>query len=332
MVEQAQFWKSSPEEKVTCNLCPHGCVIKPGRTGICGVRKNVQGELVSLNYGKVVAAHSDPIEKKPLFHFLPGTSAYSIATGGCNLSCQYCQNYRISQLSGNIQGKRLPPEKVVRQTERSNSKVIAYTYTEPTIFFEYALRTAELAADKEISNVWITNGFINEEPLRKISPYLDACNIDLKSCSSAFYQQVCGGSLEPVLDTIRLLHDLGIWIEITTLVIPDWNDSEEDLHSIASFIAELDQEIPWHISRFRPAYQMKDRPPTPMETLRKAVQIGKEEGLNFLYQGNVPGEEQDTICPDCGSVLLDRSGFTLTQNRLEDGQCPDCEREIPGVW
>ena len=332
MPKEASFYIREGEEKIHCQLCPHHCRISPGNVGFCGVRKNEGGTLICLNYGHAVAANADPIEKKPLFHFLPGTDAYSIATVGCNMRCDHCQNYHISQVRGNVRGERLEPSEVVDRAGKTGCSTIAYTYTEPTIFYEYARDTARLGEEEGLANVFVTNGYIEEEPLRDISPVLDAANVDLKSFSDDFYREVAGASLEPVLRTIRLMVELDIWVEVTTLFIPGLNDSEDEMRKIAEFIAEVDPSIPWHISRFRPAHNMTDRAPTPVEKMRKAKEIGEEEGLRFIYHGNVPGKGESTYCPECGEEIISRFGFSVQSKRLQDERCPDCGEEIEGVW
>ncbi|RLG54961.1 MAG: AmmeMemoRadiSam system radical SAM enzyme, partial [Candidatus Hydrothermarchaeota archaeon] len=257
--------------KVKCKLCRHSCVIPEGKRGICGVRQNRNGKLYSLVYGKLVAKNVDPIEKKPLYHFYPGSKAYSIATVGCNFSCKHCQNYEISQPAretGEIFGRDFSPEEIVAEAKRYNCEVIAYTYTEPTVFYEYAYETAKLASKEGIKNIFVTNGYTSEEALKEISPYLDGANIDLKAFTDKFYREICGARLEPVLETIKLYKELGIWIEITTLVIPTLNDNEEELRKIAEFIKSLGDEIPWHVSAFHPDYKLMNLPRTPLETLR----------------------------------------------------------------
>lgn len=329
------FYEKLEENMVHCHLCSHHCRISVGKRGICSVRENINGKLYSLVYGKLIASAIDPIEKKPLFHFLPGSSAYSIATVGCNFSCLNCQNYDISQTpkpKKPIYGDEVSPQEVVEAAKHHKCESIAYTYTEPTIFFEYAYDIAKLAKKEGIKNVFVSNGYITEEALRVIAPYLDANNIDLKSFSDEFYGKVCGARLEPVLNSIRLHKELGIWIEITTLVIPSLNDSEENFRRIAEFIKSLDENIPWHVSRFYPAYKLYDQPPTPVETLDKAMKIGSEVGLKYMYQGNVPGEGENTLCPNCGQVLIERHGYEVTQNSVKCSKCPYCGTEIGGVW
>jgi len=320
---------------VHCYLCSHHCRIREGKRGICGVRENIDGTLYSLIYGKLIASAVDPVEKKPLFHFLPGSKAYSIATVGCNFRCLNCQNYDISQMPRPrkpVYGEEVATEEVVRGAKRFGCESIAYTYTEPTIFFEYAYDIAKLASKEEIKNIFVSNGYITEEALRTIAPCLDANNIDLKSFSDDFYRKTCGARLEPVLDAIRLHKELGIWIEITTLVIPTLNDSEENFRKIAGFLKGLDEEIPWHISRFFPAYRLLDLPPTPIETLDRARRIGLEVGLKHVYQGNAPGEAENTYCPTCGKMLIQRYGYQIVQFNLKGSRCPYCGSEIHGVW
>jgi pyruvate formate lyase activating enzyme len=329
------FYNKLKGNVVHCHLCSHRCTIREGKRGICGVRENKDGTLYSLVYGKVVARHVDPIEKKPLFNFLPSSSAYSIATVGCNFRCENCQNWEISQSPKPqrlIAGEDVSPEEVVRAAKRLGCESIAYTYTEPVIFMEYAYDAAKLAVENGIKNVFVTNGYVTKEALEEVAPYLHAANIDLKSFSDQFYRKNCGARLEPVLDAIQLHKKLGIWIEITTLIVPGLNDSEENLTKIAEFIRDLDPGIPWHISRFYPAYQLIDLPPTPVETLRKARQIGSKVGLRYIYQGNVPGEGENTYCYECGELLIERYGYRIIKNRIADSVCPGCSVKIDGLW
>ena len=333
---EARFYKKLEEKKVNCLLCPHQCIINSGKRGICGVRENRDGVLFSLVYGKAVSWGVDPIEKKPLYHFLPGEDAFSFATGGCNLSCLNCQNYTISQLpkkSREIPGENISPEKILKLTKKGGAKIIAYTYTEPTIFYEYAFDTCRLSHQEGIKNVFVTNGYIMPSALEEISPFLDGANVDLKSIKEEFYRKICGARLEPVLGTIKLMKKLGIWVEVTTLVIPGLNDTDEEFKAIAEFIASIDEGIPWHVSRFYPAYKMQHYPPTPVETLKKAIKIGKKVGLKYIYIGNVPGEEtENTFCPNCGKIIIKRSGFRVERVDVEKGRCRFCKTEIEGVW
>jgi pyruvate formate lyase activating enzyme len=328
------FYEKLEGHVVQCNLCSHRCRIAEGKRGVCGVRENRGGTLYSLVYGRLVSSAVDPIEKKPLFHFLPGSSAYSIATVGCNFRCKNCQNWQISQaprLQGSITGRETSPGEVVRAATRMECESIAYTYTEPTIFMEYAYDTAKLALEHDLKNVFVTNGYITEEALRRVAPYLHAANIDLKSFSDAFYRETCGARLEPVLESIKLHKKLGIWVEVTTLVIPGLNDSVENLKAIAEFIADVGVEIPWHVSQFYPAYELIDLPPTPVDTIREASEIGRAAGLRYVYQGNVRGQGENTVCYHCGELLIERYGYTILKNRVIDSTCPNCGAEIDGV-
>ncbi len=335
MVE-ARLYQKLEDGRVQCNLCAHRCRIAPGKLGICGVRENRNGTLYTLVYGKVISQAVDPVEKKPLFHFYPGTTAFSIATVGCNFRCQFCQNWEISQMpreEGRIIGGNVPPETIVRNAKRYGSRSIAYTYTEPTIFFEYAYDTAVLAREEGIANIYVTNGYMTPEMLEAFHPYLDAANVDLKAGRDEFYRQYCGARLQPVLDSLKKMKSMGIWVEVTTLVIPGLNDSEEELRSIAEFIVkELGPETPWHVSRFHPHYKMLDRPPTPVATLHRAREIGLKVGLRYVYEGNVPGSEgENTYCYNCGRLLIRRFGFSILEYRIANGRCYNCGATIDGV-
>jgi len=322
--------------QVQCSLCSHRCIIAPGKRGICSVRENRDGILYSLVYDKVIARNIDPIEKKPLFHFLPGSRSYSIATPGCNFRCKHCQNSDISQLphdrGGIIVGENIPPTSIVETARAQHCESISYTYTEPTIYFELAYDTARLALEAGLKNVFVTNGYSTAEALKIIRPYLHAANIDLKGFSEEFYRRICGARLQPVLDAIKLYKDFGIWIEITTLVIPGNNDSDEQLTSIAQFIKSVDESIPWHVSRFHPAYKLVDQPVTPLSTLERARRIGMDAGLLHVYEGNVPGQGENTICPNCKQPIIRRVGFTVQENNVIDGMCGYCRTRIAGVW
>ena len=331
------FYEKLYNKLVNCNLCSHRCSkIADSKRGLCGVRENRDGKLYSLVYGKVVAQSVDPIEKKPLFQFLPGSLAYSIATVGCNFRCDNCQNFDISQLPKErniIVGQETSPEEIVLAAKRSNCKSIAYTYSEPTIFFEYAYDVAKLAKKEGLKNVFVTNGYTTPEALQEIGPYLDAANVDLKSFSDTFYRKNCGAHLEPVLDAIRLYKSMGIWTEITTLIIPTLNDSEEELREIAEFIKEVGEETPWHITQFCPMYKLPDLPRTPVATLRKAKQIGRETGLRYVYEGNVPGETgENTYCHNCGEMLIRRFGYNIQENKIKNSTCPKCGAKIDGTY
>jgi len=333
-MKEASFYKKLDGNDVQCVLCPHTCRIPNQKTGICGVRKNIDGVLYSLVYGKAVAEHADPIEKKPLFNFYPGSRSYSVSTVGCNFSCLHCQNAEISQAprDGNvIMGSDRTPEEIVDTALAAGCSSISYTYTEPTIYFEYAYETARLASQQGIRNVFVSNGYINREPLEQISPYLDAANIDLKGFSEKFYTTVCKAKLQPVLESIYAYRKLGIWIEITTLLIPDFNDSPDELRQIASFIAAVGNDVPWHVTAFYPTYRLLDKPRTPVQTLLTARRIGLEAGLRYVYTGNVPGAEgENTYCYSCGNVLIKRVGFSIVENRTADGVCPACKTPVDG--
>jgi pyruvate formate lyase activating enzyme len=336
MIREAMLWRGLEEGRVECFLCAHRCLIASAKFGVCGVRENLQGKLVTRVYGEVIAAHIDPIEKKPLYHFLPGTTSFSIATFGCNFRCPFCQNWQISQAGkkgeGSGGGQALSPEEIVQAARKRGCRSIAYTYTEPTIFFEYAFDTAKLAREAGLANVFVTNGYMTAEALRAIQPFLNAANVDLKAFRDETYKKVCGAGLGPVLDSIRLMRELGIWIEVTTLVVPGMNDGEKELAAIARFIASVSPEIPWHISRFHPDYKYTQTPATPIETLRRAAALAKEAGLKFIYVGNVWGESEATVCPQCGKVLIRRSGFNVEENRIKAGRCFSCGRSIAGVF
>lgn len=336
MIKEAMLYRALPERKVSCFLCNHRCTIADEKFGICGVRQNREGKLYTHVYGEVIAAHVDPIEKKPLYHFLPGTTSFSIATIGCNFQCPFCQNWQISQSSKREKegtaGHKLLPEEVVLAAKNHGCQSISYTYTEPTIFFEYAYDTANLARKEGLANIFVTNGFMTPEALETMKPYLNACNVDLKSLREEFYKKICQAQLKPVLDSIRLMKKLNIWVEVTTLVVPDVNDSEEELTQIARFIAETDPDIPWHISRFHPDYQYTDSYATPLETLRKACSIGKEEGLRYIYIGNVLGESENTLCPSCQKTLIRRQGFYVSDCKVKDSACSFCGADIAGVF
>ncbi len=335
-MHEAMFWEKAGEGRVRCGLCRFSCLIAPGRRGRCGVRENHDGTLFTLVYGKSVAENVDPIEKKPLFHFHPGSRSYSIATVGCNFRCLHCQNYQISQWPHErpgIPGADLPPETIVAAARRTGSVSIAYTYTEPTIFYEYAFDTARLARESGVKNVFVSNGYTSTAALERIAPYLDAANIDLKAFSDKFYREVTGASLSGVLECLRDYRRLGIWLEVTTLVIPGWNDGEEELRRLAEFIAgELGREVPWHVSAFHPTYQMLDRPPTPAATLKKAATIGREAGLHYVYVGNLPVEGgETTLCPQCGEEVIRRHGFQLLASTIKGGRCRACGTAIAGI-
>lgn len=338
-MKETLLYKKAKEKKVQCQNCSHYCVISPGQRGICGVRENLKGKLYSLVYGKAVAVHIDPIEKKPFFHFLPGSQSLSVATVGCNFRCLNCQNYDISQApkpNKPVLGGELPPEEILEMALKNNLPSISYTYVEPTIFLEYALDTMKIAKEKGLKNCWVTNGFMSKEALDLFGPYLDAANVDLKGFSEEFYQKVCGAKLQPVLDNLKRMKTLRrgsgqIWVEITTLVIPTLNDDEKTFRGIARFIKEeLGPETPWHISQFSGAisWQLKHLPDTPVETLEKAYKIGKETGLKYVYTGNVPGlPSEDTFCPKCNTLCVDRMNY-IVHRYDKNGRCSKCGSDL----
>ncbi|MBS3141233.1 AmmeMemoRadiSam system radical SAM enzyme [Candidatus Woesearchaeota archaeon] len=313
---------------VKCLACSHYCIIPENKTGICQVRKNINNKLFLLVYGKVISHHIDPIEKKPLYHFLPGTNIYSIGTIGCNFKCDFCQNYEISQ-EREISGEDMQPEQIVKEAIKNKCKSIAYTYNEPVIMTEFAIDIAKLAKKSNLKNIYVTNGYETKECIDFISNYIDAMNIDLKSFSNKFYLKNCKAKLQPVLNTIKYSHEKGIWIEITTLIIPGENDSEKELNQIAKFISSIDKNIPWHISRFFPMYKMQEKSFTPEKTLQKAYEIGKKY-LNHVYIGNI-NKENNTICPKCKKEIIERHNY-ITISKLKDSKCPYCNEKIAGVF
>lgn len=332
------FYEKLDNNQVKCNLCSHRCSpIDDSKRGICGVRKNIEGKLYSLVYGKAIACSVDPIEKKPLFNFFPGSKTYSIATMGCNFRCENCQNYDISQLPKErikISGKELTPEEIVSAALKYECKSIAYTYSEPTIFFEYAYEIAKIAHKNGLKNIFVTNGYITSEALKKIGPHLDAANIDLKSFNKDVYSKKCGAVLQHVLDSIKLYKKLGIWIEITTLIIPTINDSDDELLKIAKFIKnEVDKKTPWHVTQFFPTYKMVNIPRTPITTLSKAREIGLSVGLRYVYVGNTPGElGENTYCHKCKKIIIQRFGYIIQENKINNSGCAFCGEKIDGVF
>jgi len=334
---EAWLYETLPDQWVRCRLCGHNCVIGNGKRGICGVRQNRDGVLETRVYGRLIAANDDPIEKKPFFHLMPGSRSFSIATVGCNFKCRFCQNADIAQMpadrDGRVTGDAATPQQVVSAAQRRHCTSIAYTYTEPTVFFEFACDTAQLAHAQGIKNVFVTNGFMGAEALQRISPWLDAANVDLKAYTDDFYKRQCGARLEPVKATLRRLKALNVWVEVTTLVIPGLNDDPEELFQLASFIAnDLGPETPWHVSRFHPTYRMMDRGSTPVGTLMRAREIGISAGLKYVYTGNIPGQGgEDTRCPGCHKTVIARRGFQIMDNRVRKGRCGGCQTVIDGI-
>ncbi len=335
-IHEAMFW-SSEGDTVSCFLCQHGCTLLLGQVGRCGVRQNREGRLYSLVYGELVAAHVDPIEKKPLFHFLPGSLSFSIATRGCNFHCFHCQNASLSQVrgmvEGQLQGRRRSAQDIVALALGNRCASISYTYVEPTVFYEFAYDCMHAAQEHSLKNVFVTNGYLSSACLDSMAGLLDAANVDIKSFSQSFYTRVCGGKLGAVLDTVHALKEKGIWVEITTLLIPGENDSDEELKGIARFIASLDCEIPWHVTGFYPAFKMQHCSPTSSETLIRAQHIGQAEGLRHVYMGNRPGGGgEDTCCPSCGRVVIRRQGFVVEDISVVAGRCSFCSAPLAGVW
>lgn len=336
-MKEAMFYQKLDGGRVRCGLCRFRCLIGTGKRGHCRVRENRDGILYSLVYGRVVAEHVDPIEKKPLFHVLPSSRSYSVATVGCNFRCLHCQNYSISQpeeRSVENSGSFVAPETIVERALAAGCSSISYTYTEPTIFFEYAYDIAVLARAAGLKNIFVSNGYITTEALAVIAPFLDAANIDLKGFTDSFYGEVVGASLGEVLDCIRDYKRHGIWLELTTLVIPNCNDSEDELRDLARFIAtEIGPETPWHVTQFYPTYRLQNEPRTPVSTLRAARDIGIAAGLRYVYEGNVPGEGgENSSCPSCGALLIERHGFSIRKNLLARGHCPGCGFQVDGIW
>ena len=321
--------------KVRCSICPKGCELAPGETGDCRVRKNIGGEIVCTTYALPCSMNVDPVEKKPLYHFLPGSPILSIATAGCNLHCKQCQNWQISQAE--LFTTSLPdvfPEDVVQMARKRKCPAIAYTYTEPLVSFEYTYDCCQAAAAAGIKNVLVTAAYINPEPLRDICRFVDAVNVDLKSFSDDFYRDICDARLSPVLKALTTMKECGVMLEITNLIIPTLNDSEEETKQLCGWIAEnLGSETPLHFSRFFPQNELKHLPPTPIDTLLRAREIALQTGLQFVYVGNLQSDEgENTHCPNCGKPLIERHGYHVRKNRLAAGQCPACQTPVPGVW
>ena len=334
MKRDARFWKAIGDKKIQCSLCPHGCKIDDGKLGICRVRKNENGKLYTLIYGSCSSMAADPIEKKPLYHFYPGTNAFSLGTVGCNFKCMHCQNYSISTADPEYSYIReIMPEQAVELARKYSCQGIAWTYNEPSIWHEYTFDSAKLAKKAGLYTVYVSNGYINEEPLKEISPYLDAMNVDVKAFHDGFYKKMCKARLEPVLQTCERAKELGIHLEVTYLVIPDYNDSIDEIKQFCGWVVEkLDKDTPLHFSRFHPDHKMKNVPMTPIETLLKAYNIAKEVGVLYPYLGNVPhGEYENTVCPNCGSLCIERYGYSISLTGVKDGKCVKCSTDIPIV-
>jgi pyruvate formate lyase activating enzyme len=334
-IREAMHYKKLEEGRVECEVCPRGCKVALKERGYCGARENQGGVYKTLVYGRACSANVDPIEKKPLSHFLPGSKALSIATAGCNVECKFCQNWEISQFRPEqIRDMDLPPETLVKEALFRGIESIAFTYSEPVIFYEYMHDTAKLAKKKGVASVMISNGYIKEKPMTQLCEHLSAVKIDLKAFTEKFYQEICSGKLQPVLDTLTLLKKNGMWFEIVVLVIPTLNDSEKEISEMCAWVlAELGPDVPIHFTRFHPTYKIKNLPPTPISTLTRSREIAMATGLNYAYVGNVPGHEgESTYCPHCKKLIVRRLGYRAPEVAIEDGKCKYCNYAIPGIW
>ncbi len=334
-LKEAMYYKKLETHRVECKLCPRECKIADLERGYCGVRENRGGTYYTLVHSRICALHTDPIEKKPFFHYFPGTPAISVATPGCNIECKFCQNWQISQFRPEqIDCVKLSPEDLVKKAKLSGSATIAYTYSEPVVFYEFMYDSARAAKKEGITSVVVSNGYINEEPLVELCKYVDAVKIDLKAFTDKFYKETCSGELKPVLETLKTLKRLDKWFEIVVLIVPTLNDNEDDTKKMCAWVLkELGPQVPIHFTRFHPTYKIKNLPPTPVAILERARQIALDTGLHFPYVGNVPGHHgENTYCPDCKELLIKRVGFTITRNTLQDGKCHHCQHPIPGVW
>ncbi len=334
-LHEALFYEKTGGLGVRCGLCPRGCVIPPGRHGFCRARENRGGTLYTLVYGRPIALNVDPIEKKPFFHVHPGARAFSLATVGCNFICAFCQNYDISQAApGDVAAPLRTPAEIAQSARESGCGLLAFTYTEPTVYYEYMADCARAARDLGLGSVMVSNGFISAPALAALAPLLTAVKIDLKSFSDSFYRETCGGRLQPVLDTLKRLTAGGTWTEVVTLLIPTLNDNDDEIKRLAAWMArELGPQVPLHFSRFSPLYRLRNLPPTPYATLQKARALAMKEGCQFVYIGNAPGlGGEATACPACGKVVIERLGNRVEANRLKEGHCPDCGKKVPGLW
>jgi len=332
---EARYYKKLEEDIIQCQLCPRECTVSDVERGFCGVRENQKGVYKTLVYNRACSMNIDPIEKKPLFHFRPGTTAFSIATAGCNVNCKFCQNWNISQVRPEqVQNIELTSDEIAAECIERNIPTVAYTYSEPVIFYEYMYDTAVRTRRDKIRNVVITGGYINEKPLLELLEVVDAVKVDLKSFSEQYYKDIVNGELKPVLESIKLIHKNGKWLELVYLVVPTLNDSDEEFRNLCRWVRdELSPDVPIHFTRFHPTYLMTNLPPTPVETLERAFAIAQDEGLNFPYVGNVPGNKgENTRCPKCGDVVIERHGFLIRKNNLKAGKCGVCGAAIPGVW
>jgi pyruvate formate lyase activating enzyme len=330
----ARFWKKLEGKRIECGLCPKHCKVEDRERGFCGVRENRDGEYMTLVWGQPCAVHVDPIEKKPLFHFRPGSQAFSIATAGCNLECKCCQNWDISQSKPeDVDFQFMPPEEVVRGAKEYDA-CVTFTYSEPIVYLEYAIDTAKAAREAGVRATMVTGGSGEAEPMKEVLKYLDAVKVDLKGFTEDYYQRMCKGKLEPVLKTLEVIRKSGVWLELVHLCVPGQNDSESEIRTMCRWVKEhLGRDVPLHFTRFHPEYQMKNVPPTPNATLIRCREIALGEGLRFVYTGNVPGlAGEDTTCPSCGKVVVARRGFELEGLHIKNGRCAFCGFTIPGVW
>lgn len=332
---EASWYKKLDEGRIECQLCPQGCTVADAERGTCGARENRGGTYYTLVHSLACSVHADPIEKKPLFHVMPGELALSFATAGCNIECKFCQNWEISQFRPEqVTSIYLPPEALVEAARRSGAKLTAATYSEPVIFWEYVRDAARAARKAGLAPTVVTNGYIQEQPLKEVLPLLEAVKVDLKSFREEFYRDQLRGKLEPVLKTLEVIRGADVWLEIVVLLIPTLNDSEAEVRDLSRWVkTNLGPDVPVHFTRFHPTYRLTDLPPTPVPTLERAWNIARAEGLNYVYLGNLPTHPgENTVCPGCGEMLIRRLGFQILENRLANGACPDCERTIPGVW
>lgn len=336
-MQEAELYTKLTKDRVRCDLCAHLCRLRLGQTGICGVRQNLDGVLYTKVADRVVATHVDPVEKKPFYHILPGSKSYSLAAVGCNFSCRHCQNHEISQMprgQGDIAGQILRPDELVREAVATGCRSLAYTYTEPTIYFELMQATATLGKESGLLNLMVSNGFLSAPARKQLIPLLHGANIDLKAWSDSFYRRICGASgMTPVLETIADFAARGIWVEVTTLLIPGYNDNSAELKELARFLVSLAPEIPWHVTGFFPTYRLTDVPPTPLETINRARAIGLEAGLHHVFAGNRPGVGgESTYCHNCGELLIERYGFRVLKNRISESKCPACQTPVAGIF
>jgi pyruvate formate lyase activating enzyme len=334
-VAEARFYDKLPELKVKCMLCPRECQVANRERGYCGVRENHSGEYKTLVYNRPCTATPDPIEKKPLFHFLPGSAAYSIATAGCNIECKFCQNWQISQFRPEqVASIYLVPEDIVSLAKQNNCKSIAYTYSEPVIFYEYMYDIAALGKKQGVYSVIVSNGYINEKPMRELCKVLTAVKIDFKAFTEKFYHDTCSGELQPVLKTLDTLADIGIWTELVVLIVPTLNDSEDEIRDMSKWIvAHMGKNVPVHFTRFHPTYKIRNLPSTPVKTLERSREIAMAEGIHYAYVGNIWGHKgENTFCPKCSTIVVERYGYRINAIRLNHGKCEKCGELIPGLW